>query len=692
MEVYCDKCLNNHLRPVGRRCDILVVRQASAYLDNMSAQEPSLQESNDIPLAQGGPSRVPDVGSSHNGSHNASSSDKNDSSQLILTELKALATRISNIEQELQRPQDTVTSTPKSGRLRRNTGNNTSVRRGNLNLDASAIQSLAAPVPGPSALMPGRTSNVTSMTATATVATRLNPITSVTSHVTPIQMSAGVTQHNQVNFHQIYGHNSHLPVVTCHNANVVIPNSGISAGYRLPIIGVATTQQPEDSMAGCGLQQTVNQTSGCNPLVSNYNNAIASHFATMMPHNPVLVSRQQVHPMMPVGVQSGSGQSVPAAAVNSGHPAQMSVPGTQGSYGLNNIGGAPTQSVVQPPVGTQIHPQMSQQVPQSIAQYPGQPGQTWSQATGVAQPYPGSLQTSQTVSQNGQNYLLPFPMQSVVTPSVATQQPAAVGLSTGGTVSGMQASAVPYQAVGGQTAYGIPSLNSLRSTAVDQDKVQQRFNQLNGQVQAPHRGNDLSSNDDNRRKKVDITWPQNCVYVGPERNTVTYNELTLSQFTAGFLNSVLVETNALYRSNMIVYMAHLFQSINDIGFVSAKGAHHVLLKQMEEGLVTWGDLHACNEIRKQYTVMVPTANATESSAPEVSKGKNKKGKKQYNQLPATIPCPQYQQNKCDLEDGHGRGAVTYRHVCKYCLYQFDKLANHCDKFCPWKKSKNGGNA
>ena len=80
----------------------------------------------------------------------------------------------------------------------------------------------------------------------------------------------------------------------------------------------------------------------------------------------------------------------------------------------------------------------------------------------------------------------------------------------------------------------IPSLQALRTTAVNQDLVQRRLDELQQQAVPQTAGNPLhiqshhgsSSNSNNHRKgkkeKVEVVWPQDCAFVGHLRSRVTY--------------------------------------------------------------------------------------------------------------------------------------------------------------------------
>ena len=148
----------------------------------------------------------------------------------------------------------------------------------------------------------------------------------------------------------------------------------------------------------------------------------------------------------------------------------------------------------------------------------------------------------------------------------------------------------------------IPSLQALRSTAVDQDMVQKHLDELHQQAAPQQTGNYHSSllHQDTcskqtgkvkgKKDKVEVVWPQDGAFVGHQRTHLTYEQLNPSQFVLGYLRAVQEEPSTLIRSNMIEYLTDLFQDVCDMGWQSAKGAHLVVMSKMEDGMVTWSDL------------------------------------------------------------------------------------------------------
>ena len=219
----------------------------------------------------------------------------------------------------------------------------------------------------------------------------------------------------------------------------------------------------------------------------------------------------------------------------------------------------------------------------------------------------------------------------------------------------------------------IPSIQALRTTAVNQDLVQQRLQQLNqyalpqqpgnslSHIPPPHTAPVLTSKPKTKKEKIEVTWPQDCAFVGHLRARVTYDQLTQAQFVLGFLRSVQEESDMYVRSNMIEYLTELFQNVCDHSWQAAKGAHLVVMTKMEEGLITWNDLKKVNKVRKTY---VNSNNSSHSSQGDNSNSNhNKKG----NRKPSSVPCKDYNDGRCSRTGDHDQGLITHKHVCAYCL-------------------------
>ena len=241
----------------------------------------------------------------------------------------------------------------------------------------------------------------------------------------------------------------------------------------------------------------------------------------------------------------------------------------------------------------------------------------------------------------------------------------------------------------------IPSMQALRTTAVNQDLVQRRLQELQQQATPQTTGissnitsqthnTGASSSKKGKKEKIDVVWPQDCAFVGHLRARVSYEQLTQAQFTLGFLRSVQEEGNPFIRSNMVEYMTELFQNVCDFGWQAAKGAHLVVMTKMEEGLVTWSDLKKVNKIRKTYV------RATGSNSSNNNSDSNNQNFKKTARKPSSMPCKDFQEGKCSKQHDHEVGLITHKHICAYCLYTLNRMYNHAENVCNNKRrAKNG---
>ena len=239
----------------------------------------------------------------------------------------------------------------------------------------------------------------------------------------------------------------------------------------------------------------------------------------------------------------------------------------------------------------------------------------------------------------------------------------------------------------------IPSIQALRTTAVNQDLVQQRLQELNHLALPQQQGNYIHYNPPQvtqthvatkpkgKKEKVEVVWPQDCAFVGHLRARVSYEQLTQAQFVLGFLRSFLEEQDGVIKGNMVEYLTELFQNVCDHSWQAAKGAHLVVMTKMEEGLIAWNDLKKVNKVRKTY---VRATSNPSSSQPDNTNSSNKKGPRKSS----SIPCKDYNEGRCSKTADHDQGLITHKHVCAYCMYTYSRLYNHPEAQCNNKRRKN----
>ena len=168
--------------------------------------------------------------------------------------------------------------------------------------------------------------------------------------------------------------------------------------------------------------------------------------------------------------------------------------------------------------------------------------------------------------------------------------------------------------------------------------------------------------------------------MGHLRARVSYEQLTQAQFVLGFLRSVQEEQDIHIKGNMIEYLTELFQNVCDHSWQAAKGAHLVVITKIEKGLITWGDLKKVNKVRKTYVRATSNSSSGQADSNNVN---NKKGFRK----PSSIPCKEYNEDRCSKTGDHDQGLITHKHVCTYCMYTNSRLYNHPEAQCNNKRRK-----
>lgn len=162
-----------------------------------------------------------------------------------------------------------------------------------------------------------------------------------------------------------------------------------------------------------------------------------------------------------------------------------------------------------------------------------------------------------------------------------------------------------------------------------------------------------------------IQWPQEYVYVGPSRKTIPYDDLNFEQFTLGFIR-IAQQQKPQIRDIMYDYLADLTQSSLDSGsFDLVRGAHSVVLQEMERGVISWLDVEEVNRIRLLYTNKAATSANSFRQTGEIKR----------------VVCTYYNNGKCKHLGDHQRKNLMFRHICTYCYKNYRKALNHTELSC-----------
>ena len=87
---------------------------------------------------------------------------------------------------------------------------------------------------------------------------------------------------------------------------------------------------------------------------------------------------------------------------------------------------------------------------------------------------------------------------------------------------------------------------------------------------------------------------------GSNKERITYNQLSLVQWMAGFCRTMRDESNIEIRNNMLDYVINLLDGVQDFSWSSAEANHAVLLCRMEQDVSGWPDTDRTDRIQRPH--------------------------------------------------------------------------------------------
>ena len=82
-------------------------------------------------------------------------------------------------------------------------------------------------------------------------------------------------------------------------------------------------------------------------------------------------------------------------------------------------------------------------------------------------------------------------------------------------------------------------------------------------------------------------WPLNFILGGKNKSRISYDNLSMCQWVAGFAMIIREEQNLEVKNAMLEYLGKIMEDMQDFSWQSAKASHTVLLCCMKEGKVDW---------------------------------------------------------------------------------------------------------
>ena len=182
-----------------------------------------------------------------------------------------------------------------------------------------------------------------------------------------------------------------------------------------------------------------------------------------------------------------------------------------------------------------------------------------------------------------------------------------------------------------------------------------------------------------------VKWPHEFILSGSSNERISYDQLSMPQWMAGFCRTMREETNLNLRDHMFNYLIDLMDDANDFSWSAAKASHAVLLCRMEQGEVTGYDqVDRIDRIRR--------ANAQKHivPSPHTSAG-FQLGKKTHAKVGRSMPCQFFNQGSCSHANTHETRGIVYKHICAHCFTVGNKTFPHTEVDCRNKKKVTSKN-
>ena len=219
----------------------------------------------------------------------------------------------------------------------------------------------------------------------------------------------------------------------------------------------------------------------------------------------------------------------------------------------------------------------------------------------------------------------------------------------------------------------VPSIDFLRQNDTLQSEVDRRLAKLRNLNESATRGRVKSQREGPGEiwvKRV-VDWPKNFILTGANKTRPTYDDLSITQWVAGFIRCVQEEKQECNRASMLDYLGNLMEDASDFSWEAAKASHAILLTNMEGDRLNWGDTDKIDRIRRTHAQrhITPQNSATRSFGKKSKAMANKKG----------LICKYFQEGTCKFQGSHRSAGQFYRHVCEVCE------GAHASKSCTQKQ-------
>ena len=147
-------------------------------------------------------------------------------------------------------------------------------------------------------------------------------------------------------------------------------------------------------------------------------------------------------------------------------------------------------------------------------------------------------------------------------------------------------------------------------------------------------------------------WPHYFIYRGHERSPAAFEQLTVAEFVAGYIQ-VHDAANPGNRAFMLAHLKDLMEDSTLLGWASVRAFHGTLLQMFEQGRLTWSDTSQIQLLRQKHALSVfkPGTQDTQNGDGHAS---------------GPLFCLPFQEDKCSYTSDHATNRGFDKHVCAFC--------------------------
>ena len=116
----------------------------------------------------------------------------------------------------------------------------------------------------------------------------------------------------------------------------------------------------------------------------------------------------------------------------------------------------------------------------------------------------------------------------------------------------------------------LPNLHALRSDVLIQAQVEQRLRDLVDENKSGTKIKSLRGGSVDVLVPHRVKWPQEYVLSGTKKERVQYDNLTVTQWVAGFCHIMTEESNVENKEHMLDYLIQLLEDANVFSWDAAK--------------------------------------------------------------------------------------------------------------------------